>query len=55
MLKITILVDAPIGQAIGIKEDYAQYLEKFGDTRVLSIDEIIPEQIKFNSKGAGKE
>lgn len=48
MLKITILVDAPAGQAVGIKEDYAQYLERFGDTQVVSIEEIQPEQMKLN-------
>ena len=31
MLTITIQVNAPSGQAIGIKEDIAAYLEKFGD------------------------
>ena len=30
MLTITIQVNAPSGQAIGIKEDIATYLEKFG-------------------------
>lgn len=47
MLIITIEVDAPAGQAIGIKEDFAQYLEKFGDSKVIRIDEIQPEQMRF--------
>ena len=37
MLTITIQVNAPSGQAIGIKEDIAAYLEKFGDASVVSI------------------
>ena len=37
MLIITIEVDAPAGQAIGIKEDLAMYLEQFGDARVVEV------------------
>ena len=44
MLTITIQVNAPSGQAIGIKEDIAAYLEKFGDASVVSIVEKLPEQ-----------
>lgn len=40
MLKITIYVNAPAGQAIGIKEDLAMYLERFGDTSVTEIQEV---------------
>lgn len=40
MLIITISVDAPSGQAIGIKEDLGMYAEKFGDTSVLDIKEV---------------
>lgn len=40
MLIITISVDAPSGKAIGIKEQIATDLEKYGDTRVLDIKEI---------------
>ena len=39
MLEIIIHVDAPAHQAIGIKEDLAQYVEQYGDTRVVSIVE----------------
>jgi len=46
MLIITVHVDAPPGQAIGIKEDLALYLEKFGDSRVVSIIEKGPEQLQ---------
>ena len=36
---ITIEVDRPPGQAIGIKEQLAMELEKYGDTRVVSVQE----------------
>ena len=44
MLIITVYVDAPAGQAIGVKEQIAQDLEKYGDTRVISIQEKRTEQ-----------
>lgn len=47
MLIITLHVDAPAGQAIGIKEDLAMYLERFGDVRVVDIKEELPEQMKL--------
>lgn len=40
MLTITIKVNAPPGRAIGIKEDLAMYLERYGDTQVVS---VVPE------------
>ena len=48
MLIITVHVDAPTGQAIGIKEDLALYLEKFGDTRVVSVEEKGPKQLQMD-------
>ena len=45
MLIITIEVDAHVGQAIGVKEHLAMCLEKFGDTRVVNIQEVKPEQM----------
>lgn len=42
MLIITVHVNAPPGQAIGIKEQIAQDLERYGDTRVVSVEEIKP-------------
>ena len=39
MLIITVHVNAPAGQAIGIKEQIAQDLERYGDTRVVSVEE----------------
>ena len=47
MLIITIHVDAPGGQAIGIKEDLAMYLERFGDSRVVDIKDETLEQMKI--------
>ena len=44
MLTITIQVNAPSGQAIGIKEDIATYLEKFGDAKVVSVVEKLPQR-----------
>lgn len=49
MLIITMEVDAPAGQAIGIKEALAMDLERYGDVRVISVDEIIPEQMEMKS------
>ena len=50
MLIITIHVDAPSGQAIGIKEDFATYCEKFGDVRFVDVKEELPEQMKISSQ-----
>ena len=47
MLTIIIKVDAPAGQAIGVKEHLAMVLEQFGDTRIVSITEEMPEQMKL--------
>lgn len=47
MLIITVHVDAPSGQAIGIKEDLAYYLERFGDVRKVDVKEELPEQFKM--------
>lgn len=54
MMIITVQVDAPTGQAIGIKEDLALYLEKFGDSRVVSIIEKGPEQLSMGNFAADK-
>ena len=53
MLIITITVDAPSGQAQGIKEDLAMYVEKYGDTRVIDIKEVQPEQMKIETFANG--
>lgn len=47
MLTITVKVDAPSGKAIGIKEELAMYLERYGDVHVVSISENLPEQIRL--------
>ena len=47
MLRVTIEVDAPLGAAQGVKEQLAMLLEVFGDTRVISVEEHGPEQIKL--------
>ena len=39
MLVITIQIKRPPGQAIGIKEQIAMDLEKYGDVQVVSIEE----------------
>lgn len=39
MLTITIKVNAPGWQAQGIKEHLAMCLERFGDTKIVSIEE----------------
>lgn len=45
MLRIILEVDAPPGQAIGIKESLAMASEQYGDTRVISVMEMLPEQM----------
>ena len=46
MLIITIEVNARPGQAIGIKEDLALYLERYGDARVVSVEEAPQRQME---------
>lgn len=47
MLIVTIEVNVPVIQAQAVKEDLAMCLEKFGDTRVIDIQEKPTEQMKF--------
>ena len=47
MLIITIHVDRPAGHAIGIKEDLAMHLERFGDAKVVSVVELTDEQMEI--------
>lgn len=47
VLTITIQVNAPADMAQGVKEHLAMVLEQFGDTRVVSIVEDKPQQIKM--------
>lgn len=39
MLIITIQVNAPANQAMGIKEELAMHLERWGDARVVSVEQ----------------
>ncbi len=50
MLVITVQVDAPAGKAIGIKEDLAMILERYGDVKYVDVkakDERVPQQMTF--------
>lgn len=53
MLVITIQVDAPPGQALSVKEDLAAHLERFGDARVVSVTEKVPEQLRMEGTAPG--
>lgn len=53
MLIITIQVNAPSGKAIGIKEDLALYLERYGDARVVSVEEAPQRQMEQMTIGGG--
>lgn len=54
MLIITVQVNAPAGQAIGVKEAIAQDLEKYGDVRVVAVEEKGPEQMKLANYQVGR-
>ena len=47
MIIVTIEVDAPAGMAQAIKEALAMDLEKYGDTRVVSVEEVEPLQLSM--------
>ena len=54
MLRIVLEVNAPAGQAIGIKEDLAMHLERWGDARVVSVEQRPQpqmEQMMIGGKG----
>ena len=54
MLRIVLEVNAPAGQAIGIKEDLAMHLERWGDARVVSVEQRPQpqmEQMTIGGKG----
>ena len=53
MLIITIEANARSGQAIGIKEDLALYLERYGDARVVSVEEAPQRQMEQMTIGGG--
>ena len=45
MITVVIRVDAPVGQAIAVKEQIAMCLERFGDAKVVLVTEKEPEQL----------
>lgn len=47
MIRVVVEVDAPTGQAIGVKESLAMWLERYGDTRVVAVEEVRPQQMKM--------
>ena len=47
MITVVIRVDAPVGQAIGVKEQLAMYLERFGNAKVVLVTEKEPEQMEL--------
>lgn len=53
MLIVTVRVNAPAGQAIGIKEDLAMHLERWGDAQVVSVTEETPKQQSFFAEKEG--
>lgn len=42
MLKITIDINAEAWEAMGIKEDLTVYLERWGDAKVVSVEQKAP-------------
>lgn len=48
-LRIVFEVDAPVGHAIGVKEALAMDAEKYGDVRVVSVEEIPDEQLRMEA------
>ena len=56
MLIITFQVNAPVGQAIGVKESLAMDVEQKygGSVRVVSVEERKPEQMRMNGVLGGR-
>jgi hypothetical protein len=50
MFTIVLQVAAPPGAEMAIKETLGMYMEKFGDTRVISITEDVPEQMGMGAQ-----
>lgn len=55
MFTITVQVNAPPGSEQAVKETLAMYLERFGDTRVVSIREDVPQQLGFTTNQAQRK
>ena len=53
MLIITIKVNAQPSQAIGIKENLAMFLERYGNARVVSVEEAPQKQMEQMTIGGG--
>lgn len=53
MLIITVQVNARASKAIGIKEDLAMFLERYGDARVISVEEAPQKQMEQMTIGGG--
>ena len=53
MVNIIVQVNAPAGQAIGIKEDLAMYLERWGDARVVSVEQLPQPRMEQMTIGGG--
>ena len=47
MITVVVHVDAPVGQAIGVKEQLAMYLERFAGAKVVLVTEKEPEQLEL--------
>ena len=50
MLTITLQVDAPLGQSIGVKEAAAMCFEHLGRVTVLSVTETAPKQLTLGDE-----
>ena len=51
MLQIIVSIDAPAGLAQAVKEALASYLDLFGRSRVVEVNEILPQQLRLSCSG----
>lgn len=51
MISVTVEVDCPADGAQAVKEALAMYLEKFGDTRVVDVRDVTPQQMEIGGGG----
>ena len=51
MLRIVVEITGETEDAQGVKEKLATDLERFGDVRVVSVEQKAAEQIKMNMEG----
>lgn len=52
MLQIIVSIDAPAGLAQAVKEALASYLDLFGRSRIVEVNEILPQQLRLSCTGA---